>query len=237
MRCSTMGASVLLLSILIGCSEPLTPPPTAAPPEGVTGAVTLVQGSSLETLCEVFDAQGDAFWQGLSALSAADAVEVPPYRDIIRIEARRSGTILTFSMDMAGQVPTAPTMILPVVKEMIWFWRLDTDPTTAPAGYPTAPGDPVPHEFMVRIVWDGARFRGELIDRRPLLTGGSAIVLPMPFQISGATLSVSVDSHALGDPEAFRLAAGATDWQAQHQHGNLGLSPLDGVRFTACPAL
>lgn len=235
MRCSAIGATVLLLPILIGCSEPLTPTPIAALPQGVAGPVTLLQGSSLETGCELFDPEGDAFWQGLPALSGADAIEVPPYRDIIRVEARRSGTTFTFLMDMAGEVPAAPTMILPVVKEMTWFWRLDTDPTTAPAGYPTAPGDPVPHEFMVRIVWDGARFRGELIDRRPLLTGGSAIVLPMPFQINGATLSVSVDSPALGDPESLRLAAGATDWQSQNVRGNYGLSPLDAVPLTACP--
>ena len=182
--------------------------------------------------CEVSDPEGDALWAGTT-----DNIEVPSYQDIIHIEVRKIGrSIFTFGMDVAGEVPATPIFVPSSVKQILWTWLLDTDPATTPAGYPSPPGTPASPEFIVRIIWNGVSFHGELVDRRPLLTGASATVLPAPSIISGATLSVSVDSHALGDPESFRWGAGTTDWLA-NQQGNFGNSGLDRVPFTACPSI
>ncbi len=179
--------------------------------------------------CSATDPVGDPLWQ-----SSTDQVEVPAYQDIVQIEATKVGrSVFTFAMDMADEIPAAPIFPLPSVSEMIWAWHLDTDPLTAPAGYPVAPGHTEVMEFVVRVIWDGGTFRGELIDRRPLLTGGSALVRSMPFKISKSTLSVSVDADALGNPSEFRLRAVTSDWEA-NQEGNSGLSPLDIVPFTDC---
>ena len=181
--------------------------------------------------CSVADAQGDALWEATSP-----SPEVQPYRDIVQIEATKVGrSVFIFAMDMASEVPNSPTFLLPSVAQMFWVWRLDTDPSTAPAGYPETPGISTPFEFVVRVIWDGGSFRGEVIDRRPLLTGGSALVRPAPFKISRATISVSVDSESLGDPGSFRWGAGTVDWLVDQQ-GNLGGSLLDSVPLTYCPA-
>ena len=182
--------------------------------------------------CTVTDPEGDPLWQ-----SSTDNVEVPPYQDIVQIDVMKVGrSVLTFAMDVAGEVPAAPAFPLPSVSEMIWAWHIDTDPTTAPAGFPVAPGHTEPMEFVVRVVWDGGSFRGEFIDRRPLLTGGSALVRSAPFKISKSTLSVSVDAAAMGDPASFRWRAVTSDWLAD-QEGNSGLSPLDIVPFSDCPTM
>jgi len=179
--------------------------------------------------CSASDVAGDPLWQ-----ASTDQVEVPAFQDIVQIEAKKVGSgIFTFAMDVADGVPAAPVFPLPSVSEMIWAWHLDTDPATAPAGYPVAPGHTEVMEFVVRIIWDGGGFRGELIDRRPLLTGGSALVRSAPFKISKSTLSVSVDADALGNPSEFRLRGVTADWEA-NQEGNSGLSPLDIVPFTDC---
>ena len=152
--------------------------------------------------CEVTDPEGDALWQ-----LSNDNKDVPPYQDIVQIEATKVGHgVLTFAMDLAGEVPEHPSFLLPSVSLMIWTWTIDTDPETAPAGYPLAPGVSHPEEFLVRLIWDGGSFRADLVDRRPLLTEESAIVRPASFTISKSTISVSVEAEALGDPAGSDIA-------------------------------
>jgi hypothetical protein len=96
-----------------------------------------------------------------------------------------------------------PHLPPPATKEISWNWALDTDPTTFPAGYPLAPGATGPAEFVITIVWDGSAFGAFLVDRRPLLTGGQAVLTPLDYTISGTLLQVDVKADALGDPSSF----------------------------------
>src|SRR2546422_679070 len=47
---------------------------------------------------------------------------------------------------------------------------------------------------------------GILVDRRPLLTGGQAIVTPIQFSMEGTKLTWVVDAALLGDPATFQWA-------------------------------
>jgi len=107
-------------------------------------------------------------------------------------------------MEMADAVPGEPTLPKPGVKEIWWFWIFDLDSTTSPAGYPWTGAGGRPPEFIVYVSWDGTEFAGAAIDRRPLLTGGEAIITPVPFTIDGATVEAFLDSELIGDvPASF----------------------------------
>jgi hypothetical protein len=87
---------------------------------------------------------------------------------------------------------------------------IDSDPATAPAGYPFKKNSANFAEFYVALCWSptssfglGAEWVGFLIDRRPLLTGGQALVEPLTSSIEGTHASVVVDIAALGNPRSF----------------------------------
>src|SRR6185503_12464129 len=101
-------------------------------------------------------------------------------------------------MEMAGPVPIAPALPPPAHTEMWWIWVFDLDPTTAPRGYPFLCNESL-SEFLVYVSWDGTEFAGTAIDRRPLLTGGEAIVTPVPFGINGRVVEAVLDSGLIGD--------------------------------------
>ena len=69
----------------------------------------------------------------------------------------------------------------------------------------------MPSEFLVYVSWDGAEFRAYAIDRRPLLTGGNAIVTPVPFSIDGAIVEAVLASALIGNPSSFRWGVRAID--------------------------
>jgi hypothetical protein len=107
-------------------------------------------------------------------------------------------------MEMAVAVPGEPTLPKPGAEEIWWFWIFDLDSTTSPAGYPWKGAGGRPPEFIVYVSWDGTEFSGAAIDRRPLLTGGEAIITPVPFTIDGATVEAFLDSELIGDvPASF----------------------------------
>jgi len=171
--------------------------------------------------CAITDPEGDAFWE-LSSNVAAQ-----PYRDIAQVEVAKAGrSVFTFAMDMAGEVPDHPTFLLPSVSQMLWWWLIDTDPATAPRGFPLPPGFAVESEFIVQVVWDGQSFTGQVIDRRPLLSRGQAVVTPASFKISKTTLSVSVDAESLGNPASFRWS-GLTLDNLRDRFGADAFSPID----------
>ena len=116
-------------------------------------------------------------------------------------------------MDMAGPVPAAPSLPPPATNQIWWFWAFDLDPTTNPKGYPVAPGASINPEFVVYVSWDGAAFAGTAIDRRPLLTGGEAIVTSVPFNINGTIVEATLASTLIGDvPASFGWHLRTIDW-------------------------
>jgi hypothetical protein len=59
-------------------------------------------------------------------------------------------------------------------------------------------------------------------DRRPLLTGGQAIVTPVQFGIDGASLTWVIDAALLGDPSTFKWASATAGGQAGDDVKNFG---------------
>jgi hypothetical protein len=115
-------------------------------------------------------------------------------------------------MEMAGPVPVNPPLPPPGLSEIWWLWVFDLDPTTFPAGYPFVKAY-APPEFAVIVSWDGAEFAGTAVDRRPLLTGGEAIINPVQFSIDGTILQADLPYTLIGAvPTSFGWAAAINAW-------------------------
>lgn len=134
------------------------------------------------------------------------------YRDIVKAEITKQGRTFFFSMEIAGPIPETPEFPAGSVDLLSWGWSLDTNSETFPAGYPFKDA-PVASEYFVWFLWDGTRFTAELIDRTPLLTGGTAIITPLAFTIEGAVFKTSVNAEIMGDPSAFLWLARTGDWR------------------------
>ena len=140
----------------------------------------------------------------------------PAFQDIVLGQMTKTeGGDFELLMGMAGPLPAAPPLPPPGVREIWWFWAFDLDSTTFPLGYPfpaTAAGGAIP-EFVVVVSWDGTAFAGTAIDRRPLLTGGEAILTPVPFSINGTMVEADLDSTLIGDvPPSFVWNVGTFAW-------------------------
>jgi hypothetical protein len=146
---------------------------------------------------------------------AGDAnYKAPGYMDIIRAEISKDHETFVFQMRLAEVLTAAPPAPPPGNNGLAWVWSLDTDPATFPAGTPLAPGNGqrAPAELAVYVFWDGSAFSAFLQDRRPLLTGGAALVTSLPFTISGADLRVTAGATLLGNPSSFSWAAITAYW-------------------------
>jgi len=141
----------------------------------------------------------------------------PAFQDIVRGQMTKTASgDFELLMEMAGPVPAAPSLP-PQWKEIWWTWFFDLDLTTSPGGYPSPPGfaSPVGPEFAVQVRWDGTEFVGVAVDRRPLLTGGEAIITPVSFSIDGTVVEAVLPSTMIGDvPPTFRWGVLTLDWCA-----------------------
>jgi hypothetical protein len=157
----------------------------------------------------------------------------PAFKDIIlgRMTKTAEGDF-ELLMEMAGDIPAAPPMPLLGVNEIWWTWAFDLDPNTAPRGYPfLIKRDP---EFNVYVSWNGVQFTGVAIDRRPLLTGGEAIIASVPFSINGATVKALLPSTLIGDvPVSFRWAPLVLAWASPVGTG--GFLCVDRTELTPSP--
>jgi len=196
---------------------------------------SLVSALAALTVLFVSVAFGDTP-QSVLLTSPAGNTEVkdaPAYQDIIEAEVTRVGdgggdTYYVFREGMAG--PLTADSSLPSnpggIKEVLWDWGIDTDGTTFPTGYPfSGKGNTRPYEFMIWLDWDGERFTGVLIDRRPLLRGEQAVLSEIEFAIDGADVLLFVPAALLGDPETFQWRCGTVDVVAV----NVGANPDAGV--------
>ena len=153
-------------------------------------------------------------WGGDSSTSkVSDPVgdtifHAPAFQDIVLGQmTKTAGGNFELLMEMAGPVPGAPPLPPPGVNEIWWGWVFDLDPTALPKGYPFGPGDQRRPEFIVYVSWDGTAFAGTAVDRRPLLTGGEAIITPVPFSINGTIVEAVLAYELIGDvPPSFQWA-------------------------------
>ena len=143
----------------------------------------------------------------------------PAYRDFVRGQlTRTAGGDYTLLMEVAEAVPASPPRHSQASNEMWWFWVFDLDPTVRPKGYPwhesgtQNPDWGRPPEFVVCVSWDGTRFAGTAIDRRPILTGGEAILTPVPFRINGTIIEADLASELLGAVAPFTWGPFTMDW-------------------------
>jgi len=152
--------------------------------------------------------------------------KAPAFQDVVR--GRMTKTVsgdFELLMEMADAVPADPAMPRPGAAEIWWMWFFD-DPTTSPKGYPASPGFDGGREILVYVSWDGAEFAGTAVDRRPLLTGGKAIVTPVQFGIDGTIVEAVLPSTLIGDfPGSFAWGARTIDWSGPL--GSAGFHPID----------
>lgn len=140
----------------------------------------------------------------------------PGFMDIVGAAATKSDQEFRFQMSVAAPIPTVPPPTPPGTNQIQWDWPLDTDPTTFPAGtpFPSGSGQAGPAEFIVHVVWDGRSFSAHLTDRRPLLSGGEAVITPLAFTISGTDVLVGVGASLLGEPSSFSWGAVTFYWSS-----------------------
>ena len=153
----------------------------------------------------VSDPVGDGFFHN-----------APAFQDIVMGQLTKTASgDFELLMGMAGPVPAAPPLPPPGVTEIWWTWIFDLDSTTSPQGYPFPPtvaGETIP-EFVVYVSWDGTEFAGTAIDRRPLLSGGEAIITPVPFSINGTIVEAFLASELIGPvPASFGWGPFTADW-------------------------
>ncbi len=143
--------------------------------------------------------------------------KAPIWLDLTVASITRADGRFVFQWDVAAAVPANPTLdpAVPAHSDHVCIGTgLEADPTTAPVGYPFGKNEENFAEFYVAICWNptgsfglGTGFVGFLVDRRPLLSGQSALVVPIEARVDGKHLAVSLDADALGDPSVFSWIA------------------------------
>jgi len=190
------ASSVFWWALLLGCGRE----EKVLAPDGPR-----FTSSAAEVPGEVTDPVGDAV-----ASDGSGAIG-EPYQDIVRASISKNGRTFVFAMGVAA--PLASRGIgrhQEVLQE--WSWNLNTDPSAFPAGYPFAPAEGAPPEFIVLLLWDGGTMTASVIDRRPLLNREPVTITPARFYVRGKTVTVSVDAATLGDPVGFSWVARTNNW-------------------------
>jgi hypothetical protein len=148
----------------------------------------------------VIDPQGDALY--------SNGHEAPAFLDILDASFTISDT-LTLTVDVAGPFDALPN---PPGSGGVFFWNfaLNTDDSTDPPGFPESPGNTGTAEFAVYAQWDGTAFGGVLVDRRPALTGGSALMYSIPVSVSASRITLTVPAALAAQVRAAVVLPGAT---------------------------
>lgn len=191
---------------------------TTTPAVRIVGSLlcTLLVSLAALTACAqtatVIDPQGDAFY--------SNGHEAPAFLDILAASFTISDT-LTFTVDVAGSLEALPK---PPGAGGVFFWNfpLNTDNSTDPPGFPEAPGNTASAEFAVYAQWDGTAFSGVLVDRRPALTGGSALQYSIPVSVSGSRIILTVPAALAAQVRAAVVRPGAT-WNCDTGWNNTAL--------------
>lgn len=168
------------------------------------GVAPATADSGATVTSEVFDPEGDTLYN-------SDA----PFQDVVRARMTKTASgDFELLMEVAAPVPTAPESPQAGRNQIWWIWAFDLDATTRPDGYPFhSSKDGRPPEFMVYVSWDGTSFAGTAVDRRPLLTGGEAIVTSVPFRIDGTIIEADLASEVIGAvPSSFSWGPFTLNW-------------------------
>ena len=165
----------------------------------------------------VIDPQGDAFY--------SNGNEAPAFLDILAASITISDT-LTFILDVAGSLDALPN---PPGSHGVfdWHFALNTDDSTDPPGLLLPPGQTAPAEFYVGGLWDGTAFSGAIIERRPALTGGSALLYSIPVSVSGSRITLTVPAALAAQVRGTVILPGAT-WNCLTLWSNTGFG-TDGL--------
>lgn len=167
---------------------------------------------------------------------AGDTVlKAPGFMDIIRAELTEDSGTFVFRMTVAAAIPNDPRVPPPAKASIRWAFPIDADPATFPEGAPYPPNQPGPAEFNTRVFWDGTAFTASLLDRRPLLDGGEAILTPLSFAVSGSEIRVTVPASLIG-ASSFSWGAVAV-YASASPGGNLGYHFVDTLEpfYTTWP--
>jgi hypothetical protein len=173
---------------------------------GVLMALTLSVPVSAAPV--VADPVGDALYKA------------PAFMDIVRAELTEESGTFVFRMTVAAPIPNDPRVPPPANASIRWAFPIDSDPATFPEGDPFPRNQPGPAEFNTRVFWDGGAFTASLLDRRPLLAGGEAILTPLSFTVSGSEIRVAVPASLVG-ASSFRWGA-VTVYASTAPGGNNG---------------
>jgi hypothetical protein len=160
----------------------------------------------------VIDPQGDAFY--------SNGHEAPAFLDILAASITISDT-LTLIVDVAGSLDALPNPP-GVGGEFFWNFPLNTDDSTDPPGFPESPGNTAAAEFAVYAQWDGTAFSGVFLDRRPALTGGSALMYSIPVSVSESRITITVPAELAAQVKAAVVLPGAT-WNCDTGWDNTAL--------------
>lgn len=197
----------------------------ASPAFAICAAVlagAVAQAVSVET-STIVDPVGDTFFRS-----------DPAFQDVVFGQMTKTADDdFELLMEVAGFVPANPPMPHQGRSEIWWGWNFDLDTTAFPRGYPWAITRN--SEVLFIISWDGAEFAGTVIDRRPLLTGGEAIVTPVnSFSINGTVLEAFLPYELIGDvPASFGWAPFTIDWSGPV--GSDGVNVIDVALTTFNP--
>jgi hypothetical protein len=187
----------------------------------VLGAALLASCTERSTPTASSDARAIAFSTAGQTTAVDDPTgdmksKYPAYLDIVRAATTRKDRSFIFALDLAAPVPNDPAPDFPSGPDFlnVALFGLDTDPTAVLVGYPFKDHTANPFEFFIAASWNptgswglGTGFVGLFVDRRPLLTGGQAVVRSVPFTIEGSRVTLVVDAALLGDPATFQWGA------------------------------
>ena len=165
--------------------------------------VSLAAMTARAQTATVIDPQGDAFY--------SNGHEAPAFLDILAASFTISDT-LTLTVDVAGSLDALPK---PPGSGGVFAWHfaLNTDDSTDPPGFPFPSGQmTAPAEFGVDALWDGTAFSGQLYDRRPALTGGTALLYSIPVSVSGSRVTCASGSGACRGRVKSSPAASGDGW-------------------------
>ena len=214
-----MLRSLSLKLVVIAVALPVI---SLCPPTWVGGSSAVMASAAAQPVSTqtstVSDPVGDTLLNG------------PAFQDIVfgQLTKTASGNF-ELLMEMAGPVPAAPPLPPTGKRGIWWWWFFDLDPTAAPQGYPFPPLAQGP-DFLVVISWNGTAFAGNAIDRRPLFTGGAAIITPVPFSINGTIVEAVLPSTLIGDfPPSFAWDPRTLNWSGPV--GGAGFNAVDGASF------
>ena len=159
----------------------------------------------------VIDPQGDAYY--------TNGHKAPAFFDILAASFTISDT-LTLIVDVAGSLDALPN---PSGSGGIfdWHFALNTDNSTDIPGWPFPPGQTAGSDFGVDALWDGTAFSGLLYDRRPALTGGTALLYSIPVSVSGSRIIITVPAALAAQIRAAVMLPGAT-WNCSTLWNNTG---------------